>query len=122
MSQLPQPLHSRSLPLASEAIRMGLYPERQGASRIQVFVVVLALWGKLDLFVSGFRILEDFAFVIPDDDLLAIVIKNVTGIDRHFAPASRRIDDELRHGITGGVTTQALDDLNAFRDRSTEMR
>src|SRR6266576_515358 len=101
---------------------MGYTRERQGASGIQVFVVVLARRGELDLFVSRFRILEDFAFVIPDDDLLVIVIKNVTGIDRHFAPAPRRIDDELRHGITGGVTTQAFDDLNAFRDRSTEMR
>ena len=84
--------------------------------------MILPLGRKLDLFVSGFRILEDFAFVIPDDDLLVIVIKNVTGIDRHFAPASRSIDDELRHGITGGVATQALDDLNAFRDRSAQMR
>src|SRR5206468_10870517 len=92
------------------------------ALRVKIFVVVFPLWSELDLFVSSFRVLEDFAFVIPDDDLLVIVIKYVTGIDRHLAPAAGRIDDELRHGITGGVATQAFNDLNAFCDRSTQMR
>ena len=78
--------------------------------------MVFALWRELDLFVSGFRVLEDFAFVIPDDDLLVIVIKNVAGIDRHFAAAARGVDDELRHGITSGVTAQAFDDFDSFRD------
>src|SRR4026207_1573489 len=94
----------------------------ESASRIKVLIVIFTLRRELDLFVPGFRIFEDFTFIIPDNDLLVIVIKNVAGIDRHFASASRRIDDELRHGITGGVTTQAFNDLNAFRDRSTQMR
>src|SRR5215470_2087111 len=64
-------------------------------SGIQILVVVFALRGELHVFVSGFRVLEDFAFVIPDDDFLVIVIQNVTGIDRDLAAAARRIDDEL---------------------------
>jgi hypothetical protein len=92
------------------------------ALRIKIFVVVFSLWSELDLLVSGFWVLEDFAFVIPDDDFLVVVIQDVAGIDRHLAAAARRIDNELGHGVTGGVTAQAFDDLNAPGDRSAQMR
>jgi hypothetical protein len=42
------------------------------------------------LIACRFGILEDVSFVIPDHDLLVVVIENLTGIDRHFAAAARR--------------------------------
>jgi hypothetical protein len=90
---------------------------------IQIFVVVLPLGSELDgLVTAGFGILEDFAFVIADHDFFVVVIENVTGIDRHFAAAAGRVDDELRYRVTGGVTAQAFDDLDSFRDRCAQMR
>ena len=77
---------------------------RQSASGIQIFVVVFALWRELHILVSQLRILEDFAFVIPDHDLFVVVIEDIAGIDRHFAAAAGSVDDELRHGVTGRVT------------------
>src|SRR5216684_7713074 len=86
--------------------------------RVQIFVVIFALRRELDgLLAAGLRILEDFSFVIADHDFLVVVIENVTGIDRHFAAAAGRVDHVLRNGVTGGVTTQAFDDLDSFRDR-----
>jgi hypothetical protein len=73
------------------------------------------------LIAAGFGILEDFSFVIADDDFLVVVIQNVTGIDRHFAAAAGRVDDELRDGVTSGVAAQPFDDLDAFRDRGAQM-
>src|SRR6266540_2590767 len=99
--------------------RCGARYRNRNPLRIKIFVVVFPLWSELDLLVSSFWVLEDFALVIPDDDFLVIVIQNVTGIDRYLAAAARRVDHELRHGVTGGVTAQTFDDLNAFRDRST---
>src|SRR6266480_4338273 len=59
-------------------------------SRIKIFIVIFALRCELDLLVSSFRILEDLAFIIPDHDLLVVVIKHVTGVDGHLAAAARR--------------------------------
>src|SRR5437016_14402052 len=84
--------------------------------RVQIFVVVFALWRELHVLVSKLWVLEDFAFVIADDDFFVVVIKDVTGIDRHLSPAAGSVDDKLRHSITGGVTAQAFDDLDALRD------
>src|SRR5947207_4125054 len=97
-------------------------PHEITALRIQIFVVVFPLWSELDLLVPSFGILEDFAFVIPDDDFLVVVIKNITGIDRHLAAPAGRVDHELRHSVTGGVAAQAFNDFDALRDRSTQMR
>src|SRR5947207_8616121 len=84
--------------------------------------MVFPLWRELDLLIPGFRILEDFAFVISNHDFLVVVIKNVTGIDRYLAAPAGRVDHELRHRVTGGVAAQAFDDFDALRHRSTQMR
>ena len=68
------------------------------------------------LIATGLWILEDLSFVVPDHDLLVIVIEDVTGIDRHLPAASRRVDHELRHAVAGGVAAQAFNDFDAFRD------
>jgi hypothetical protein len=52
--------------------------------------VILPLGRELNLFVSRFRVLEDFSFVIPDHNFFVVVIEDVTGIDRNFATAARR--------------------------------
>ena len=78
--------------------------------------MVLALRRELNVLVSGLRVLEDFAFVIADHDFFVVVIKDVTGIDWHFATATRSVDNVLRHGVTSGVTGQAFDDLDPFGD------
>ena len=44
---------------------MGSVRNDKECQEYRVFVVVFALRRELDLLVSGFRILEDFAFVIP---------------------------------------------------------
>src|SRR2546423_1476462 len=90
--------------------------------RVQILVVILALRRKLDVFVPGLGILEDFSFVIPDHDLFVVVVEDVAGIDWDFAAAAGRVDDELRNSIASGVTAQAFNDLNAFRDRSAHVR
>jgi len=84
--------------------------------------VIFALWGELDVFVSGLGILEDFSFVIANHDLLVVVIKDVAGINRHFAAAAGSVDDVLWDGIAGSVTAQPLDDLDPFCDRSAMSR
>ena len=37
-------------------------------------------------------------------------------------PPPPGVDDKLRDGVTGSVTAQTFDDLDAFRDRSAEVR
>src|SRR4029077_742856 len=90
--------------------------------RVQIFVVVFALWRELHVLVSNLWVLEDFAFVIADDDFFVVVIENIGGINRHLPAAAGSVDDKLRHSITGGVTAQAFDDLDALRDRRAQMR
>src|SRR5438552_12538031 len=102
--------------------RCGATLERTSALRIKIFVMVFSLWGELDVFVPSFGILEDFAFVIADDDFFVVVIENVTGIDRHFSAATRGVDDKLRHSVAGGVPAQAFDDLDAFGDGGAQVR
>src|SRR5437667_11490066 len=80
--------------------------KEQSALRIKIFVMVFSLRGEVDVFVPSFGILEDFAFVIADDDFFVVVIENVTGIDRHFSASNRVVDDKLQHSVTGGVRRQ----------------
>ena len=47
---------------------------------VQILVVVLPLRRELDVFASGLGILEDFSFVIANDDLLVVVIEDVAGL------------------------------------------
>ena len=89
--------------------------------RVQIFVVVLALRRELQVLGPGLGVLENFPFVIPDHDFFVVVIENVTGIDRHFAAATGSVDDELRHGVTRGVTAQPLDNFDAFCDRCAQV-
>src|SRR5438552_9420257 len=109
---------SRTAPFRLRLVPLGM----TSASGIEIFAVVLALRRELDLLITGFRILEDFAFVIPNHDFLVVVIKNVTGIDRHLAAAAGRVDHELRHSVTAGMAAQAFDDFDTLRDRRTQMR
>src|SRR5213592_3874699 len=86
-------------------------------SRIEILVVILALRRKLDVLVSSFRVLEDFAFVIANHDFFVVVIEDVAGINWHLPTAAGSVDNELRHGVTRGVPAQALDDLDPLGDR-----
>lgn len=93
-----------------------------GRLRVQILVVIFPLRGELDSLVgAGLGVLEDVAFVIPDHDFFVVVIEDVTGVDRDFAAAAGGVDDELRNAVAGGVTTQAFDDLDSFRDRRAQM-
>ena len=48
--------------------------------------MIFALGRELHaLIAAGFRVLEDFSFVIPNNDFLVVVIQDVAGIDRNFA-------------------------------------
>jgi len=62
--------------------------------RIQVFVVFRAA-GRREKKEGKGR----FCLRIPDDDLLVIVVKNVTGSDRGNCPRHRRIDETI--GVHG---------------------
>ncbi len=84
--------------------------------------MILALRRELDVFVSGLGILEDFSFVIANDDFLVVVIEDITGINRYLAAAAGSVDDVLWDGVTGGVTAQAFNDLDPFRDRGAQVR
>lgn len=66
-------------------------------------------------------ILEDLPLEVAEDHLLPVVKENVTGIHRHLPAATRRIDHELRNGISGGVAAQSLDDLDSPGDRGPEV-
>ena len=86
---------------------------------IQILVVILALGGELySVIATRLGIFEDFSFIIADHDLFIVMIQNVARIDRHFAAAAGRVDDELRDAITGSVPAQTFDDLDPLRDRS----
>jgi len=89
--------------------------------RIQIFVVVLALRRELNILASGLGVFENFSFVISNHDLFVVVIQNVTGINRHFAPAAGSVDYELWHRITSGMTAQALDNLDALCHRGPQV-
>src|SRR3954452_6249692 len=93
----------------------------QRGSGIQIFVVILALRRELHVLIPALRIFEDLAFVIPNYDFLVVVIQDVAGIDRDFSAATRRVDDELRNTVAGGMTAQSLDDFNAFSDGCPQM-
>ena len=47
--------------------------------------------------------------------------EQVIGHDRDFAAAAGGIHDELRHGISGGMSAQAFHDLDPLRHRCAEM-
>src|SRR5207249_11594415 len=89
---------------------------------IEILVVMLALRRKLDVLVSSFRVLEDFAFVIANHDFFVVVIQDVARINRHLPAAAGSVDNELRHRVTGGVAAQALDDLDPFGNRGPQVR
>ena len=79
--------------------------------------MILPLWSELNVCVSGLGIFEDFSFVIAEDDFFIVVIQNIARINRNLPAPAGGVDDELRHGVTGGVAAQAFDDLDSFRDR-----
>src|SRR5206468_8485671 len=93
------------------------YERNDGGLGIEILVVILALRRKLDVLVSSFRVLEDFAFVIANHDFFVVVIEDVAGINWHLPTAAGSVDNELRHGVTRGVPAQALDDLDPLGDR-----
>lgn len=68
-----------------------------------------------------FRIFEDFSFVISDHDLLVVMIKNVSWVDRNFAASPWCIDDELRYSVAGRVTPETFDDLDPFCHGGSEV-
>ena len=49
------------------------------------------------------------------------VAHDVVRHDRDLAAAAGCINDELRHRVPGGVTAEALDDLQALADRRPEV-
>ena len=71
---------------------------------------------------SRLGILKDFTFIVSYHDLLLVVIENVTGVNGHLATATWCIDDVLGNGITGGMSTEAFDNLNALGDTRSEVR
>ena len=76
--------------------------------------MIFTLGRELDVLVPALGILKNVSFVIPDHDLFVVVIKDVTGIDRNFSAAARSVDYELRHSVTGGMSAQSFDDLDAL--------
>ncbi len=70
---------------------------------------------------SGLWVFEDFAFVVADEDALFIADEDVVGIQRHFSATAWGINDELRHGITGGVTPESFDDFDPLCHGGTEV-
>jgi hypothetical protein len=67
--------------------------------------VIFTLRGELDVLVAGFRVLEDFAFVIADHDFFVVVIKDVARINEHLPTAVGSVDYELRYCVTCGVAS-----------------
>ena len=61
-----------------------------------------------------FRVLENFAFVVSDDDLLVVMMRMYPGLIGTLPPAPWRIDDELRHSVTGRMAAKTFNDLNPF--------
>ena len=84
--------------------------------------MVLALRRKLDVFITALGILENFSFVIADHDFFVVVIKDVAGINWHLPAAAGGVDHILRNRIAGGVSAEAFDDLDPFRDRRAQVR
>src|SRR5690349_7756326 len=89
---------------------------------ILMLVVKLALGHEGLRRRADFRILEDFAFVIPDHNFVIVVLENIAGVNRDFAAAAWSVDHVLRYRITGGMPAQSVDDLDALGDGSTQMR
>jgi len=72
--------------------------------------------------IPGFRVLENFALVISNDDAVGVPAKDVFGIYWHLASATGGVNDVLWHGIAGGMATELVHELKAFTDTGSEMR
>src|SRR6516165_11064361 len=69
-----------------------------------------------------FGIFEDFSLVVANHYLFAIMIQNIPGVNRNFASAPGRINDELWYGVACRVPAQAFDDFDSFRNGSAKVR
>ena len=58
---------------------------------------------------------------VRDADLVIVGLEEIVRVQGHLAAATRGIDDKLRNGIPGGVTAQALDDLNPGGHRGAQV-
>ena len=70
---------------------------------------------------SWIRVFENFAFEVTQSDFVRTGIYHVVRIDGNFSAAARAIDDELWHGVSGGVTAKGFDNIHAFRDGGAEV-
>src|SRR5665647_793077 len=71
--------------------------------------------------VFGLGVLADHALVVAQDDLAGGLADHVVGEHRRLPAATDGVDDVRGHGEAGGVTAQALVDLDALGDTGAEM-
>lgn len=67
-------------------------------------------------------VFEVASLEVAKDDFVFLLSHNIIRVYRNFSAASGAINDELRDGVAGGVTTQALNDFNSIGNRSSQVR
>src|SRR5262245_41167396 len=72
--------------------------------------------------VGSFRILENPAFEIPNDNPVGIPAQNILWIHGNLSAAARSVDDVLWHGISCREPAQAAHDLEPLSDTRPQMR
>lgn len=71
---------------------------------------------------SRIRVFEYFSLEITEGDFVRTAINDVVRIDRYFPAAAGAIDNELRDGVSGGMTAEFFDDVHAFGYGCAEVR
>ena len=61
-----------------------------------------------------FRVFENAAFKIAEDDFFLVVVDDIARIHRDLAATSWGIDDELGNCVAAGVASEGFDDFYAF--------
>src|SRR5262249_25013221 len=67
------------------------------------------------------RIAVNLAFEVLDEEVVLVAADHIVGPHEDLAPAARRIDDEHRRRVAGGVSAQGVDDRQPGIDAGAEM-
>src|SRR5574341_2596728 len=73
------------------------------------------------LIVSRLLVGSDVAFIVTDNDFMVRHAEQIVRHDRDLSASAGGIHNILWNGIAGGMSAQALDDLNALGDRRAEV-
>lgn len=86
-----------------------------GLTRFNPLVLAVAAgFGVMRFVILRFLIGGDITLVVAQDDLVIGGADVVVGHDGDLAAAAGSIHAEGGHGVAGGVSAQAFDDLDAF--------